>query len=665
MVDFRIIDRYNISKLKTQKDVDKLKVFGNEGGVLMSVATKVVKTFYKLCLLFGLVMAVNGGMAEVNATQYEEWIYEENENGEIILTGYSGTDAEVTVPQIIDGKTVIALRGTFDKNQRIKKVVLPESVNEIGFHTFFGCVNLESVNLDDVITIGESAFYMFAYDEEGNKIPSKLEFIGDTGNVTKIGWNAFCDCVLLKHLNLEKVTQISGRAFWGCENLFSVTGTENITYIGEGAFYDCKSLVEFDLQNITVVEEDVFSGCHSLSNVGNTTNITEIKAGAFKGCISLKSIDLKNVEIVGNHAFDMAVFANGVTLKSSLTEVKNTDKIVSLGDFAFFVCRFESIDLPNVRYIGCDALSSATLKHIRFDKVQVIKDNAFEGCSKLEKIIMPKTITEMGNTVFMACEDNVILYVAPNSYAHKYAVKYNISYVFDIHIGTINNQKYIVDRYGDVADLSGLVQVGSDYYYALHGRVLNVDKFIKYGNDYWYVKNGKVYKETTLVKHNGRHHYIKNGKWCKDEALVKCNGAYWYVSGGYLCSKTALIKYENTYWYIRNGKFTPITTLMKYGNGYWYIKNGKLSKESTLVKYNGKYWYVESGKMKRLTTLVKYKHQYWYVKDGVFKNATTLAKYKNKYYFVQKGKVNFNYSGTFVYNGVRWRIVKGIVVGRA
>ena len=147
---------------------------------------------------------------------------------------------------------------------------------------------------------------------------------------------------------------------------------------------------------------------------------------------------------------------------------------------------------------------------------------------------------------------------------------------------------------------------------------------------------------------------------------VKENGkSYAASSKGMILYVTGVYKINGKFVYVVDGRFRKATGLINYDKNWWYIKAGYLCTDTTLVKHNGKYYYVTGGKVSKDTTLVKYGNYYWYVSGGTTKNVTTIAKYNGKYYFVYKGKVNFNYSGTYVWNGVRWKIVKGVVVGRA
>ncbi|MBR7084901.1 MAG: hypothetical protein IKI37_06975, partial [Oscillospiraceae bacterium] len=63
------------------------------------------------------------GTIEYNSMTFE---IREDKPNELILTSYSGEEADLTVPETIGGKTVTGIaNGTFVGNQIIKNVILP------------------------------------------------------------------------------------------------------------------------------------------------------------------------------------------------------------------------------------------------------------------------------------------------------------------------------------------------------------------------------------------------------------------------------------------------------------------------------------------------------------------------------------------------------------
>ncbi len=197
----------------------------------------------------------------------------------------------------------------------------------------------------------------------------------------------------------------------------------------------------------------------------------------------------------------------------------------------------------------------------------------------------------------------------------------------------VNNGKWVKD--------TTLVQYNGTWYYVNAGRVdFNSTTLVKYNNEWWYVKGGKLNRDNTLVKYNNQWYHVNGGKWVKDTTLVKYNGTWYYVKDGRVSfSSTTLTQYNGTWYYVNAGRVDfNSTTLVKYNNEWWYVKGGKLNRDNTLVKYNNQWYHVNGGK---------------WVKD------TTLVKYNGTWYYVSGGRVNFNYTGSVLYNGKTYKVVKG------
>ena len=58
--------------------------------------------------------------------------------------------------------------------------------------------------------------------------------------VENIGYHAFIDCYKLTSITIpNSVTSIGYEAFFNCRSLTSITIPNSVTSIGDGAFYDC------------------------------------------------------------------------------------------------------------------------------------------------------------------------------------------------------------------------------------------------------------------------------------------------------------------------------------------------------------------------------------------------------------------------------------------
>ena len=148
-----------------------------------------------------------------------------------------------------------------DKNiagDKLKSLTLTD-VETIEEYAFSACTYLESVNLPQVVTIGECAFNEW---EKGTKLTSlnlpNATTIGDWAfaysslltsinlpKVTSIGMHAFGYCDL-RTLNLPEVTTIDGEAFLNNYNLVSCSAPKAST-IGYYPWGDCSKLETLEL----------------------------------------------------------------------------------------------------------------------------------------------------------------------------------------------------------------------------------------------------------------------------------------------------------------------------------------------------------------------------------------------------------------------------------
>lgn len=94
------------------------------------------------------------------AADFGDFSYETAEDG-VTITGYSGTDTEVTIPEGIEDKPVVAIgKQAFEKNSTITHVTIPESVTSIGVYAFHSCTALKEVSLPEkAAMIQAAAFY--------------------------------------------------------------------------------------------------------------------------------------------------------------------------------------------------------------------------------------------------------------------------------------------------------------------------------------------------------------------------------------------------------------------------------------------------------------------------------------------------------------------------
>ena len=221
---------------------------------------------------------------------------------------------------------------------------LPDSVTEIKFGEFLGCIGLTIVEMPSVTEIGDWAF-------DGCTGLAIVEM----PITTKIGDNAFLGCYGLVRVEMPSVTEVGGWSFYGCMSL-GIAEMPSVTEIGDGAFYGCMSLGIAEMPSVKKIGSRGFSGT-SLTSV-DMPSATEIGHSAFDGCTGLTSVKMPSVTEIGEMAFYNCTGLASVEMPS----------VTKIGDGAFRGCTgLTSVDMPEIKKIGI---------------------YAFDGCSSLANIII-------------------------------------------------------------------------------------------------------------------------------------------------------------------------------------------------------------------------------------------------------------------------------------
>lgn len=114
---------------------------------------------------------VNITAGTVNVVNQKDFVIEGG-----ILKKYQGESVDVVIPN-----NVVSIEGAFE-NLKIRSVVIPDSVTEIGDEAFRGCTSLTSITIPGSVTaIGDWAFYGC----------TSLASVTILGSLKKIGCGAF------------------------------------------------------------------------------------------------------------------------------------------------------------------------------------------------------------------------------------------------------------------------------------------------------------------------------------------------------------------------------------------------------------------------------------------------------------------------------------------
>ncbi len=379
-------------------------------------------------------------------TLYAKWANEDDvipfeyrilEDDTVEILGYRGKRRFITIPDYIEGRQVSSIGfRAFMGESRLRRIILPHYLKNIGDEAFSSCTNIISFDLPDgVKNIGEKAF---ADNIRLNSLTlgSSLETVGDY---------AFEGCGFLTSLYFPvPLREINGTAFAGtvsmtsilvdekCSDFISVDGVlynhskstlvaypasrtsyfkipDETKTVGIAAFYSTGSSY-VDLNSVITIEDLAFMygnvtgtvipdtctelgigayyECGSLKYANLSSALTKLETSVFSGCGSLKEIFIgKNIKSIGKSAFEetssliTAVFEEGSELNvidkrafklSGLSAIEFPKSLIHISDEAFF---------------KCDKLSSVTFEENC--ELQFIGISAFESTSSLKRIELP------------------------------------------------------------------------------------------------------------------------------------------------------------------------------------------------------------------------------------------------------------------------------------
>ena len=324
------------------------------------------------------------------------------------LTDASGALSGSIVEEVIfaDGMERIpnAVCDANGESSFIESVVIPETVTDIGAWAFSECISLYEIELPNSLReIEESAFNGC----------TGLSSIVIPETVTDIGAGAFSQCVSLYEIELpNSLREIEGRTFCGCTGLSSIVIPETVTRIGGEAFSQCVSLYEIELPNwLREIDYESFNGCTGLSSIDIPASVYYIGHSAFADCESLETVVFheNNGYMPGTtDRFRLRIMDSAFSGCTSLTGLVFPESLTELGSESLRNTGITTITLPRNLTYAYNALMGSIVEEVIFaDGMTCIPDqvcNAWGEPSYIQTVVIPDTVTRIGDAVFMNCE---------------------------------------------------------------------------------------------------------------------------------------------------------------------------------------------------------------------------------------------------------------------
>lgn len=207
------------------------------------------------------------------------------------------------------------------------------------------------------------------------------------------------------------ITSVSG--FVNCYCLTDVSLPETLQIITAIAFSQCTALTQVTIpDSVTHIQDGAFSHCNKLEKVSIGTGLSQLSERAFQESTRLQQISI--------HADNPNFFCDGTVIYTKYPrtvvlmapgftgEYTVLPETIEIGAFAFYRCRkLTSVILPDsVTCIGQNAFSGChQLEWVRLsEKLQIISEQAFRGCYVLTELTIPASVTTIQASVFVNCE---------------------------------------------------------------------------------------------------------------------------------------------------------------------------------------------------------------------------------------------------------------------
>lgn len=218
--------------------------------------------------------------------------------------------------------------GTFYRCMQLKSVSIDNHIKHIGDYAFSACYNLSDINISNNVTsIGKGAFQSTIIQKI--ELPASLESIGEY---------AFNDCQNLQEVTIpNKEVNINNRAFYNCPKLNTVTIPAKVKEIGKNAFGYQGNI--FDEEDYEYGEENSIRD-FKITGYSNTAAETYAKENGFE------FISLGEQILTGDANQDGTVNIKDVTyLQMHIAGNKNTDGSPLIDETNKQL--FDSIDMTN------------------------------------------------------------------------------------------------------------------------------------------------------------------------------------------------------------------------------------------------------------------------------------------------------------------------------
>jgi hypothetical protein len=310
----------------------------------------------------------------------------------------TATVSAVTIPAIHEGLPVTEIADSgFTSYPNLKSIIIPDGVMRIGDYAFFYCGSLTSITIPAAVTrVGNSAFSncdsLTTIYYGGTNSSAWAAIVKNSGNAP------LADATIYYYARTDPGTTNTHWHFvdgvpelWDAGLSFTLINNDTAYSVSQGDATAATIIIPAVYEGLPVTEI-AYNGFRDYTT--NLTDITIPESVRNIGEYAFNGYSLTNITVNPNnpnYASQDGILYNKA--KTAIVQVPRaisgnitlSNSVTSIGDYAFWDCRFTSITIPN--------------------SVMSIGQGAFDGCDGLMSITIPNSVTRIGEYAFVRCDN--------------------------------------------------------------------------------------------------------------------------------------------------------------------------------------------------------------------------------------------------------------------
>jgi len=378
---------------------------------------------------------VNGNIkTAVSQGVQEGYAYTEYENS-VTITGYSGENTELEIPDFIQNKPVTEIGAYAFSGKQVTLLSLPRHLEKIREVAFADCGLSALPTFPGTLQyIGEEAFRNNSLSS--TEMNEGLKYIGRGA----FAQNEISDFIIpdtVEVMDLENTTPALASIYFGA----SIGNIESIIkYEAQESFYNKKGIKDYAKEMIVSEQNPVYSSvngvllnkdktellCYPYSKADTEYiiphTVNTIASHVFNGVKILKKITVtENVSYIEDYAFEncenieTVIFTDNSKLKSlfeTFYNCKNLKRVVFGKNMAitrmynsFYNSGIKEIEIPSSVRLLCNTFYNTPLEKVTIHEgVEIIGHGTFRY-TKLKEVVIPDSVKSIARLAFGNCSD--------------------------------------------------------------------------------------------------------------------------------------------------------------------------------------------------------------------------------------------------------------------